>query len=241
MTINLPNSAKALIALVAAASLLTVALGLTQRHEASQWLSFSLLAIAAVVASRFKVKLPGMTSTMSGNLPVILLAMVWLDLLQTCLIAALGALAQSFLAQGKKPRAIHVVFSACVLMDAAALAYATFHGAIRYDGAAVTLAWLAAATGVYFLANTVPVAGIIAITEGKKLLPLWRHVFLWSFPNYVIGAGLSGIVASLSRLVAWEAVVTLLLVLYGVYRSYKMYVTVQQTASVHAIAAGAGQ
>lgn len=241
MTTNLSNSAKALIAVVAAASLLALTVGLEHSLEATHWFSFLLLAGAAIVASRFKVKLPGMTSSMSGNLPVILLAMVWLGLLQTCSIAVISALAQSLRAQGKKPKAIQVVFSSCVLMDAAALAYATFHGVIRHPGAAMSLVWLAAATGVYFLANTVPVAGIIALTEGKKLLSLWRQVFLWSFPNYVIGAGLSGMVASLSSLLPWKAVATLLLVLYGVYRSYRMYVNTQQTTPARVMAAGAGQ
>jgi hypothetical protein len=103
----------------------------------------------------------------------------------------------------------------------------------------MTLVWLAAATSVYFLANTVTVAGIIALTEGKKLPDLWRHVFLWSFPNYVIGAGVSGIAASISPLLAWKVLLTMLLVLYGVHRSYQMYV-VHQQPTLRTLAAGAG-
>jgi hypothetical protein len=48
----------------------------------------------------------------------------------------------------------------------------------------------------YFLANTAPVASIIGLTEGGNPFALWHKVFLWSFPNYVIGAGLTAIASA---------------------------------------------
>jgi uncharacterized paraquat-inducible protein A len=83
---------------------------------------------------------------------------------------------------------------------------------------------LVASAGVYFLANTMPVAGIIAITEKSNLFSLWHQVFLWSFPNYVIGAGLAGIASVFGNTVGWESLVALMAVLFGVYQCYKVYV-----------------
>jgi len=49
-----------------------------------------------------------------------------------------------------------------------------------------------------------PIAGIIGLTECKNVAHLWRAVFLWSFPNCVNGAGLSGIAATLTTSLAWK-------------------------------------
>jgi hypothetical protein len=58
---------------------------------------------AAALSSRLKVKLPGMTSTMSGNLPVILLGVTQLGLLGSLLVAMTAAFAQSY-APGRKSK-----------------------------------------------------------------------------------------------------------------------------------------
>ena len=81
---------------------------------------------------------------------------------------------------------------------------------------------LAAAT--YFLANTAPVASIIGLTEGGNPFALWHKVFLWSFPNYVIGAGLTAIASAFCSISGLATMASLLAVLYAVYKSYKMYV-----------------
>ncbi|MGA7078979.1 MAG: hypothetical protein WBY61_09730, partial [Terriglobales bacterium] len=97
---------------------------------------------------------------------------------------------------------------------------------------------LAAAT--YFLANTAPVASIIGLTEGGNPFALWHKVFLWSFPNYVIGAGLTAIASAFSAMGGLTTVATLMAVLFAVYQSYKMYVdrAEQTQPKVLAVAAG---
>jgi hypothetical protein len=236
---TIPNSAKVLIGVVVVASVLALALGLRENPQQLQGFTFPLLLAAAIIASRFKVKLPGLSSTMSGNLPVILLAVLQLNLLPACVIAAAAGLAQCYGTGSRRPKAVQVVFSTSVLVNSAALAYGILHAGVR-QGAGTMMLWLMASAGVYFLANTAPVAGIVALTESKRAFQLWRQAFLWSFPNYVIGAGLSGIAASLTSVLVWKVLVTLLMVLYGVHRSYQMYVASSQAVSPRAMAAGTG-
>ncbi len=97
---------------------------------------------------------------------------------------------------------------------------------------------LAAAT--YFVANTAPVASIIGLTEGGNPFALWHKVFLWSFPNYVIGAGLTAIASAFSTISGLATLAALMAVLFAVYQSYKMYVgRAEQTQSkVMAMATG---
>jgi uncharacterized short protein YbdD (DUF466 family) len=87
---------------------------------------------------------------------------------------------------------------------------------------------LAAVT--YFLANTAPVASIIGLTEGGNPFALWHKVFLWSFPNYVIGAGLTAIASAFTTVSGLATMAALMVVLFAVYQSYKTYVSqAQQT------------
>jgi hypothetical protein len=98
---------------------------------------------------------------------------------------------------------------------------------------------LAAAT--YFLANTAPVASIIGLTEGGNPFALWHKVFLWSFPNYVIGAGLTAIVSAFTTVSGLTAMATLLAVLFAVYQSYKMFVSRDEQPAPQAMAMAAGR
>ncbi len=83
-------------------------------------------------------------------------------------------------------------------------------------------------------------AGIISLTEGGNPFALWHKVFLWSFPNYVIGAGLTAIFSAFSAVSGLGTLAVLMAVLFAVYQSYKMYVArAEQTQPlVMAMAAG---
>ena len=220
MTNTMPIKAKVLIGMVAVASLCPLICGVAN-WQAPAWPQMALLMAAAALTSRLKVKLPGMTSTMSGNLPVILLGVTQLGLLGSLIVAVTAAVAQSY-ASAKKTKPVQFLFNTCTLMIACGLAYAAYHSrllAAHVAGPAVPLALAAAA---YFLANTAPVAGIIGLTEGESPFATWHKVFLWSFPNYVIGAGLAAF-ASMFNTVGLATMAALIAVLFGVYRSYKMY------------------
>jgi len=236
MTKTLPIKAKVMIGMVAAASLCALSFGIAfgiasgvasggVGWRAQTWLQpqLLLLLVAAALSSRFKVKLPGMTSSMSGSLPVILLAVTQLGLFASLLVAVTAAVAQSY-SGGNKTRPIQFVFNACTLLNAAGLAYLAYHSQFFAAHASTHMLSLVLAASIYFLANTAPVAGIIGLTENANPFALWHKVFLWSFPNYVIGAGLTAIVSTFSTISGLTAMTTLMAVLFAVYQSYKMYV-----------------
>jgi hypothetical protein len=135
-----------------------------------------LLSAAAALSSRFKVKLPGMTSSMSGNLPVILLGVTQLGLFASLLVAVTAAVAQSY-SGGNKTETVQFVFNACTLLNAAGLAYLVYHSQIFAAHATAHTMSLVLAAVTYFLANTAPVASIIGLTEGGNPFALWHKVF----------------------------------------------------------------
>ena len=240
MTNTLPIKAKVMIGMVAVASLCALSFGVV-RWQTQAWPQLVLLLAAAAVSSRLKVKLPGMTSSMSGNLPVILLGVTQLGLLASLLVAVTAAIAQSY-SGGNKTKPIQFVFNTCTLLNATGLAYLAYHSQIFAARATAHMMSLVLAAATYFLANTAPVASIIGLTEGGNPFALWHKIFLWSFPNYVIGAGLTAIASAFSTVGGLATVATLLAVLFAVYQSYKMYVgraeQSQPQTRVMAMAAG---
>ena len=228
MTNTLPIKAKVMIGMVAVASLCALSFGVV-RWQTQAWPQLVLLLAAAALSSRFKVKLPGMTSSMSGNLPVILLGVTQLGLIATMLVAVTAAIAQSY-SGGNQTKPIQFVFNACTLLNASGLAYLAYHSQVFSAHATAHTMPLLVAAVTYFLANTAPVASIIGLTEGGSPFAIWHKVFLWSFPNYVIGAGLTAIASAFGTISGLATMALLLAVLFAVYQSYKMYVgRIEQT------------
>jgi hypothetical protein len=186
-----------------------------------------------------KVNLPKLTSTMSVNLPFILLAAMELTLLETALIGLAAGLAQCF-GKFSRPQPVHFVFNGAALSTSASLAFLAFHANSDHSflGAAI---WMAVTAVVYFVANTLPVAAIIACTEQQKMARIWYDFLLWTLPNYVLGTGLAFMAASASPWVSWKVAAPLLLVAWGVHRSYKVYTADQEQGETRAMSAAAGK
>jgi len=239
MTNTLPIKAKVMIGTVAVASLCALSFGVV-RWQTQAWPQLLLLMAAAALSSRLKVKVPGMTSSMSGNLPVILLAVTQLGLFASLLVAVTAAIAQSYTSGGNKTKPIQFIFNACTLLNASGLAYLAYHSQIGARATAHTMS-LVLAAATYFLANTAPVASIIGLTEGGNPFVLWHKVFLWSFPNYVIGAGLTAIASAFSTISGLATLAALMAVLFAVYQSYKVYVGRAEQTQPRAMAMAASR
>jgi len=84
-------------------------------------------------------------------------------------------------------------------------------------------ALLAPAAAVFFLANTLPVASVIALSERLKIFKTWSSIFHLSFPYYVASAGISAMVSAASQYVGWQIPLLVLPVAYAIYRSYQLY------------------
>jgi hypothetical protein len=240
MTNTLPIKAKVMIGMVAVASLCALSFGVV-RWQAQAWPQLVLLSAAAALSSRFKVKLPGMPSSMSGNLPVILLGVTQLGLFASLLVAVTAALAQSYTSGGNKTKPVQFIFNACTLLNATGLAYLVYHRQFVGAHALAHPMSLVLASATYFLANTAPVVSIIGLTEGGNPFALWHKVFLWSFPNYVIGAGLTAIASTFTTVSGLTTLTTLMAVLFAVYKSYKVYVDRTEQSQPQAMAMASGR
>ncbi len=204
-------------------------------HQPMKFLCYLLVAVAA---SRLKVNLPGITGTMSVNFLFILLGILELSFAETLALGCAAILTQCFYRD--RPNAVQVIFNTCATAFAIALAFSVFHVPLfkSQNNPAVLLVATAA---MYFAANTLPVATIISLTEHKSLRRIWADCYFWSFPYYLVGAGVAGLVSWLNRIVEWQTSLLILPAVYLIYRSYRLYLAkledekghVEEMANLH--------
>jgi diguanylate cyclase (GGDEF)-like protein/putative nucleotidyltransferase with HDIG domain len=208
---------------------ITVTIGLTVLSFAFwHWQSadlarFACYLLVAVLASSLKVQLPGIDGTMSVNFLFILLGVMELSLPETLAIGCAASLMQSVWQARKRPDPVKVRFNVFGMMaNASALSYAIYHWLDPRMGNEKPIILLIAAL-VFFLANTLPVSVVIALTENKTARKVWSECYFWSFPYYLVGAAAVGLVGIINRRAGWQTSLLVLPLIYWVYRSYRLY------------------
>ncbi len=222
MTHN-PRPANTFVALVAAAGLCSIGYGLSQ---SANWhpQEALLLFVIAVAAARMKVKLPGLTGSMSVNLPFVLLAIAELNLPETFLVACASTAAQCWPKAGAKPKPVQMLFNVSAMATAVALGWRLFH--LDANGQPAWLpgpAVLPLAVFGFFLLQTLPVSTIIALTDGGSVRTIWTSIAQLTFPYYVLSAGVTSIAMLAHQHPAGSISLLVLPVMYGTYRSFRTY------------------
>lgn len=183
---------------------------------------FLAFLLVACVAARLRIKLPGVTGTMSVNLPFILVAAAEMNTVEALAIGFISTFFQC-LAKGKKFKAMQVAFNCSTITLAVAatrLIYTAPPVASMVSSPALRLALAAAG---YALANTVPVAIVIGLTEAVSILRTWMEMLQLSFPYLVASAGIAGLTLTLSQEIGWQVPLAVLPVMAGIFQSYRRY------------------
>jgi len=201
----------------------------------------SLLVISAV-ASRMKVKLPGVDGNMSVNLPFILIAAAQLSLFEAVVVALVSAGVQSIPKSGGTLQPVKMLFNVSTMVLAAGVATMLLHNDWLVSAThRIASLPLVAACSVFFLVNTLPVATIISLTEGSHLLRIWSSICHLSFPYYLACTGVTSIITAMTQLIGWQAPLAILPVMLLMYRCYRLYFShaAEAPAAAKARAAGA--
>jgi hypothetical protein len=237
---RLPNSAKVLIGAVAICGSAVLVRGLWDwtHVDAVRFASFLLIA---VLAGMFKVKLPGMNSSMSVNMPFILLAVAELSLPEALLVGCASTLAQCLRVAQNRRHPVQMVFNVFTVANAVALAWIVFNR--QHPGSSTPLhtLMLGLAAAGFLVANTIPVAAILSVTEHGNLFKVWGRMFLLTFPYYLSSAAVTAIMSAAGHYIGWQPPLLALPVMYAVYSSYRHYFLAHPTAQAPgATAAAAG-
>ncbi|MGA2810448.1 MAG: hypothetical protein ABSG16_03540 [Candidatus Acidiferrum sp.] len=184
----------------------------------------AVLLLLGLAAATWKVKLPGITGTISGSFLFILVAVSAFSFSETTLLAATVALLQCFWRARKNPQAVQVVFNVATLSVSAGVAWLSAHALLQAFRSQSLILLLVPAAVLFFVADTGLVSGVIALVEQKKFTTVWHECHGWSFPYYVLGAALAALITVSSRATGWTASLFIVPAMYLVYSYYRFYV-----------------
>src|SRR6202045_3182381 len=195
--------------------------------------------LIAILAARLKVRLPGITGTMSVNFLFILLGILELGFAEMLFLGTAAILVQCFYRD--RPSPIQVTFNLSASAFAIAVSYNVYHLAISRAQVKSHPLLLGVAAITYFAANTASIASVIALTEQKSIRKIWVACYFWSFPYYLVGAAFAGMIGWFNREFGWETSLLIVPIIYLIYRSYRLYLGkledekrhVQEMANLH--------
>jgi putative nucleotidyltransferase with HDIG domain len=228
-----PRRATVYIGLVIFAGSVILAHGLWtwSSQDPIRYLSYCAIAI---LASGMKVTLPGVSGTMSMNFLFVLIGISELSLAETLVMGCLGIVVQSVVHVKHRLRLVLVLFNLASMECSIQISYGVYHSPYLLSGKLEAPVKLLLAAATYFVTNTLSIATVIAVTEGKRAGKVWRESYLWSFPNYLVGAAVAWIVNAASVLLGWQTSLLLMPILYVIYRSHSQYVNRLQDEAMRA-------
>lgn len=229
--------ARAFIAGMALTALACFALAFAN-WQSSDWVKFVCYLAAALLASSFKVSLPGIEGTLSMNFLFTLVSILEMSFPETLLIGVVSTLGQLYWRPARRPKPVQIIFNLSHVTVCSAAAYGAYkvvfihvlHAPLQSFS---PLALLAAAIAHYFF-GTFAMSTIIGLTEEKPIPKVWTESYLWLFPYYLAGAAIAGFVSVLNRHIGWQASLLVLPPIYLMYRSYRLYLGKLETEKEHA-------
>jgi putative nucleotidyltransferase with HDIG domain len=199
-----------------------------QSHDSLRLLTF---IATALTASTLKVRLPGVTGTASVLALFVLIGIVNLSLPEAIAIGGLSMLAQCTWRTKARPRPLQVSFSVCSFATAIYLTSIVYTYARGRFPEPVSLGLL---TLAFFATNTLPVAGIISLSEGKSFLKVWSG-YRWLLPCYAVGASLAWLIGTFPRAIQWEIPLLCLPLVYLVHRSSRTHIVQVEQEKKHVV------
>jgi diguanylate cyclase (GGDEF)-like protein/putative nucleotidyltransferase with HDIG domain len=217
---GLSLGARVFVALVIAAGMACLLRGAIHQ-ESKNIAEFICYLGVAILASRLRVTLPGITGTLSVNFLFILVAIAELSYSEAITLGAISMLAQCW--SSTRPRTIQLTFNICAGSLSTAAAYLVYHNSFVNELIVNHPLILCLAASTYFIVNAGSIAIVISFSEGKPLSRILVDCYFWSFPYYLLGAGIAGAIAWFSHAFNWETSLLFVPAMYVIYRSYRLY------------------
>lgn len=233
---TLSASSKLFIALVVLAGLGAMVGGL--RHwDSRDLVRFLAFLLISSLASRLKVSLPGVTGNMSVNLPFLLIAAAELSLGEAVVIAAVSTFVQCLPSGGRRMRPEQVLFNLSTVVIAVAASAFTLLRAAAMANVTEKSLLIVLAGAAYLVANTVPVAGVISLTESKNVAKIWYDIFALTFPYFGLAAAIAAITVAATHYIGWQTPLLIAPVMVLTYGSFRRLFRTFAPMPMHSAAA----
>ena len=186
-------------------------------------LHFLFYFVIAIFASLLKIALPTVNGSISVNFFFILIGLVDLSLPETMVIACASVVAQN-LFRARQPARLHqVLFNAATIAIAVTASFGVYHSPKLAELNLGMPIVMGLAASNCFALNTLAIALVVSMSEGRPAWRVWHDCYFWCFPYYLGGSCIAWLISSLKQQLHWEASLLILPVLYFVYRSYRVY------------------
>lgn len=138
-------------------------------------------------ASTLKVRIPGMTGTMSPNFVFLLIGMTLFSFPEVVAAAFAAAILQSVWRPKRKLQLVQVAFSAATLVVSSALAFFGSHFVVARLGMDSPVPLLFLAGSIYLSLNTALVSIVVSLVEQYPLEQILRRCCEACFPYFAFG------------------------------------------------------
>lgn len=229
----MPLKAKVFIALVTVIGWAAICRGLLAWHT-TDWVGFALYVLVSLLASGYKLHLPGITATISACFFLGLIGIVCLSPPEALIGGCAAVLFQCVWHSTSKVRPVKVAFSVASAAIAISASANLFHSPWLHALGFEFAAQLVVLGCVYFICSTLTVAGVVALTEKKSLWKTWSGSYFWSFPHYLVGAAAAGLFVLTKQRLGWQTTMLIVPVAYVIYRSYTLHIGRSDDARKHA-------
>ncbi len=234
----MPARAQVFVGLVIAAG--SVPLLQAAIHQSSKNIAEFICYLGiCILSSRLRVTLPGITGTLSVNFLFILVGIAELGYSEAITLGAIAMLAQSLFPG--RPTAMQLTFNVCAGTLSTALAFLVYHSPYLNALVGSRPLLLCLTASVYFIVNAGCIAVVISFSEGKPLQKILVECYFWSFPYYLVGAGIAGAISWFNHAFNWETSLLFVPAIYLIFRSYRLYLSkledekrhVEEIANLH--------
>jgi hypothetical protein len=219
---NISLSARAFITLVVVLGLCVLAMAIAHADAISP-ARFVAFLLVACLAARLKVKLPGVSGSMSVNLPFILVAAAEMGHVEALLIGCLSNFVQCLPRDIRKFNWVRTSFNVCTMALAVEATRLVFGASFLSNYMSSRSLRLAIATAGFLLLNTVTVAIVLSLTETKNVVRAWLSICQLSYLYFLASAGVAGVVLTLAVRVGWQVPVLVFPLMVGIFYSYRRY------------------
>lgn len=180
---------------------------------------FAVLMLLTAIAAIMKVKLPTIEGSISVLFVFLLIGISTMSLAQTLVLGSIATLLQCVWKTKRRIKPLQVLFNIAVINLSTITAY---YVATAFSERLDNSVGLVLSGCAFFAVNAGLVSLVISLAEQESLEKILRQCYLWSFPYYVIGAGIAGAVSSSSHQLGWGASMFILPLMYLVYRYYRL-------------------
>jgi HD-GYP domain-containing protein (c-di-GMP phosphodiesterase class II)/putative methionine-R-sulfoxide reductase with GAF domain len=174
-----------------------------------------------LIASTIKIKLPGMSGSLSPGVIPILVGISELTVTEAVLIGCAASLTQYIWHAKKRPRLLQLSFNVAVIAISVGCSSTILHRIRGWHELSEPVAFAVLAL-TYFGMNTMPICTAIALSGRAKILDVWIECYATTFPTFMISAA-AGAMYSVSTGSKWAACAMLAPLLYAVYRAHWLF------------------